>query len=215
MKHRLVLSIFVGVGIAFACAPYPKDVETNPAVKAQRIPADSCVIKDHVDEMIDKGRKSFRFDTFGSESFWGDKLQLHEAIAGEKQGGVGPGLTPKQALQLGLKVDQGAVPATLLEVIKGGAVSLENPETTLELLRANAVVGVTGFFEKKRLRSIGIQCAFCHSTVDDSFARGIGRRLDGWPNRDLDVGAIVGLAPNLKPMPSCSSLTKQPYERCS
>jgi hypothetical protein len=202
MKHSLILTIVIGLGIAFACAPYPKDVETDPAVKAQRFPKESFdgVIKDNVEDMIDKGRKIFRFDTFGSESFWGEKLKLHEAIAGEKQGGVGAGLTPKQALQLGLKVDQGAVPATLLEVLKGGAVSLENPETTLELLRANAVVGVTGFFEKKRLQSIGIQCAFCHSTVDDSFARGIGRRLDGWPNRDLDVGAIVVLAPNLKPM---------------
>jgi mono/diheme cytochrome c family protein len=202
MSHRRVLTILIGVAIVFACAPYPKDVETNPAVKAQRMPAESfdSVINDYAEEMIEKGRKIFRFDTFGSEAFWGDKLKLHEAIAGEKQDGIGPGLTPKQALQLGLKVDQGAVPAALLEVIKGRAVSLENPETTLELLRANAVVGVTGFFEKKRLRSIGIQCAFCHSTVDDSFARGIGRRLDGWPNRDLDVGAIVALAPNLKPM---------------
>jgi hypothetical protein len=160
------------------------------------------VIEDNVDDMMKRGREIFRYDTFGSENFWGDKLKLHEAIAGEKQGGRGPGLTPKQALQLGLKVDVGKVPSTLLEVIKGGAVSLENPGTTLELLRANAVVGVTGFFDKKdkRLRSIGIQCAFCHSTVDDSFARGIGRRLDGWPNRDLNVGAIVELAPNLQPM---------------
>lgn len=167
--------------------------------------------------MIEKGCQVFRYDTFGSETFWGDKLKLHEAIAGEKQGGVGPGLTPKQALQLGLKVDQGAVPATLLEVIKGGAVSLEYPETTLELLRANAVVGITGFFDKKdkRLRSIGIQCAFCHSTVDDSFARGIGRRLDSWPNRDLDVGAIVALAPNLKPMADLLLADGQPCEKCS
>src|SRR5687768_9868688 len=114
MKRRLVVTIVIGLGIAFACAPYPKDVETNPAVKAQRMPAESfdSVIEDHADEMIEKGRKIFRFDTFGSEAFWGDKLKLHEAIAGEKQGGVGPGLTPKQALQLGLKVDQGAVPAT-------------------------------------------------------------------------------------------------------
>jgi hypothetical protein len=196
--------LLIGFCIAFACAPYPKDVETNPAVKAQRFPAESfdSVIEDHVDRMMENGRQVFRYDTFGSESFWGDQLKLHEAISGKKQGGQGPGLTPKQALQLGLKVDQGSVPATLLEVIKGGAVSLENPETTLELLRANAVVGVTGFFDKKsgRLTSVGIQCAFCHSTVDDSFARGIGRRLDGWPNRDLNVGAIVALAPNLKPM---------------
>jgi len=204
MIHKKPFWVLIIVGIAFSCAPYPKDVQTNPAVKAQRFPAESfdSVIEDHVDQMMEKGRQVFRYDTFGSETFWGDKLRLHEAIAGEKYGGTGPGLTPKQALQLGLKVDQGAVPATLLEVIKGGAVSLENPETTLELLRANAVVGVTGFFDKKdkRLRSVGIQCAFCHSTVDDSFARGIGRRLDGWPNRDLDVGAIVALAPNLTPM---------------
>jgi hypothetical protein len=204
MKKHTVALILIGLGIVFACAPYPKEVETNPAVKAQRFPAESfdSVIQDNVDDMMKRGREIFRYDTFGSESFWGDQLKLHEAIAGEKQGGRGPGLSPKQALQLGLKVDQGKVPSTLLEVIKGGAVSLENPETTLELLRANAVVGVTGFFDKKdkRLRSVGLQCAFCHSTVDDSFARGIGRRLDGWPNRDLNVGAIVELSPDLKPM---------------
>jgi hypothetical protein len=204
MKHKLLLMIGIGLGIAFACAPYPKEVHTNPAVKAQRFPAESFdgVIEDHVGRMMDQGRHVFRYDTFGSETFWGDKLKLHDGIAGENNGGVGSGLSPKQALLLGLKVDQAAVPATLLEVIKGGAVSLENPKTTLELLRANAVVGVTGFFDEKdkRLRSIGIQCAFCHSTVDDSFARGIGRRLDGWPNRDLDVGAIVALAPDLQPM---------------
>jgi hypothetical protein len=204
MKQKVLLIIVIALGIAYACAPFPKTVETNPAVKAQRFPAESfdSVIEDHVSRMMEDGRRIYRYDTFGSETFWGDKLKLHEAIAGEKGGGVGSGLTPKRALELGLKVDQGTVPAALLEVIKGGAVSLENPETTLELLRANAVVGVTGFFDKKdkRLRSIGIQCAFCHSTVDDSFARGIGRRLDGWPNRDLDVGAIVALAPNLKPM---------------
>lgn len=214
MSPRSTWFIFVALGIAFACAPFPKTVETNPAVKAQRFPAESfdSLIEDHAERMMEEGRQIFRYDTFGSESFWGDKLKLHEAIAGEKGGGVGPGLTPKRALELGLKVDLGTVPAALLEVIKGGAVSLENPETTLELLRANAVVGVTGFFDKKdkRLQSIGIQCSFCHSTVDDSFARGIGRRLDGWPNRDLDVGAIVGLAPNLKPM---AELLKTDVER--
>ena len=203
MKKHIFTLVLIGFGIAFACAPYPKDVETNPAVKAQRFPAErfDSVIEDHVEDMMKRGREIFRYDTFGSERFWGDKLKLHEAIAGEKQGGRGTGLSPKQALQLGLKVDQGKVPSTLLEVLKGGAVSLENPATTLELLRANAVVGVTGFFDKeKRLRSVGIQCAFCHSTVDDSFARGIGRRLDGWPNRDLNVGAIAELSPNLQPM---------------
>src|SRR5687768_10164153 len=100
--YRTVLIIFLGFIIAFACAPYPKDVQTNPAVKAQRFPAESfdSVIEDYVEEMIEKGRKVFRYDTFGSETFWGDKLKLHEAIAGEKQGGIGIGLTPKKALQL-------------------------------------------------------------------------------------------------------------------
>src|SRR5207248_8246210 len=114
----------------------------------------------------------------------------------------GAGVTARQALQLGLKVDIGALPKILVEAIRGRSVDLDNVETTLELLRANAVVGVTGFFDKdtKRLTSLGIQCALCHSTVDDSLMKGIGRRLDGWPNRDLYVGAIVALAPNLKPM---------------
>jgi hypothetical protein len=100
-----------------------------------------------------------------------------------------------------LKVDVAAVPGALVEVMKAGHLSLDNPNTTLELLRANAVVGVTGFFDRDgRMKSIGIQCAFCHSTVDDSFATGIGRRLDGGPNRDLNVGTIVAAAPNLTPM---------------
>jgi len=150
--------------------------------------------------LFTEGRKIFRYDTFGSEDFWGGQLRLHEAIAGEKHGGVGPGVTARQALQLGLKVDVGALPKILLEAIRGRSVDLDKVETTLELLRANAVVGVTGFFDKdKRMTAMGIQCALCHSTVDDSLARGIGRRLDGWPNRDLNVGAIVASAPTLKP----------------
>ena len=203
MRLTAVLIAAAALILTYACMQFPKEAETNPAVKSQRMPAGSydSKIDDNADEMLQEGRKIFRYDTFGSEAFWGEKLRLHEAIAGEKQGGVGPGLTPKQALALGLKVDVAAVPKTLVEVIKGLSVSLEKPETTLELLRANAVVGVTGFFDKdNRLRSLGIQCAFCHSTVDDSFTSGIGRRLDGWPNRDLNVGAIVVLAPTLKPL---------------
>src|SRR3954462_10855815 len=149
--------------------------------------------------MYDEGKRIFRDDTFGSEAFWGDTLQLHRAILGEKQGGVGPGLSPKDALKLGLKVDQGRMPKAAIEMIKTQAASLENPETTVALLKANAVVGVTGKFGNDgKLQSIGFQCALCHSTVDDSFSPGIGRRLDGWPNRDLNIGAIVALAPNLK-----------------
>ena len=150
--------------------------------------------------LMEQGKRIFRYDTFGSEDFWGGKLRLHEAIAGQKLGGVGNGVSPKTALALGLKVDAEALPADLVAQIKAGRVDLEDPATTVALLKLNAVVGVTGFFtEAGQLRSLGIQCAMCHSTVDDSFAPGIGTRLDGWGNRDLNIGAIVATAPNLKP----------------
>lgn len=190
--------------LAAACiSSLPKGVKTDPAVEAQQAPRGEWEdkVNANADQLLEDGRKIFRWDTFGSEAFWGDKLQLHRAILGEKKGGVGPGLTPRQALQMGLKADVGAVPKLLTEVLQEGAVSFDNPETTLELLRAGAVVGVKGVFDKEEnLVSIGITCALCHSTVDDSFMKGIGRRLDGWPNRDLDVGKIVTLAPNLKPI---------------
>jgi hypothetical protein len=189
--------------VAYACTTKPRGVESNPAAAAQQAPRGSFQqkIEQNAKEMLEEGKKIFRFDTFGNEDFWGGKLRLHEAIAGDKHGGVGPGLSARQALQAGLKVDVGALPKILVEAIKGRSVDLDNVETTLELLRANAVVGVTGFFDKqtKRMSGVGIQCAFCHSTVDDSLTKGIGRRLDGWPNRDLNVGAIVAMAPTLKP----------------
>jgi cytochrome c peroxidase len=148
--------------------------------------------------MLKEGKQTFRFDTFGSEDFWGGKVKLHQAIQGEKNGGVGPGVSPKKALELGLKVDMEAVPPKVAAAIKAGKVDLDDPANTLLLLRANAVVGITGFFDKKgRLTSVGIQCALCHSTVDNAFMPGIGRRLDGWANRDLNVGAIVASAPDL------------------
>jgi cytochrome c2 len=151
--------------------------------------------------MMEEGRQTFRYDTFGSEAFWGDQLKLHQAIEGAKLGGVGPGVSPKQALALGLKVDAGALPKSMAAMVKKGKVDLDDPAVTLALLKANAVVGVTGFFNRdgKSLRAVGIQCALCHSTVDDSVLPGIGRRLDGWPNRDLNVGAIVASAPDLSP----------------
>jgi hypothetical protein len=144
---------------------------------------------------LEEGRKTFRFDTFGSEDFWGGKLKLHEAIAGEKLGGAGPGLAPHKALELGLKVDVIAIPKDVADALNKGEVDLADPASTLVLLKANAVIGVTGFFAEdgKTLRSVGIQCALCHSTVDDVYAPGIGHRLDGWPNRDLNIGAVVAL----------------------
>jgi hypothetical protein len=150
-------------------------------------------------KMLTDGKKIFGYDTFGSEDFWGGRLKLHEVIEGEKNGGVGAGISPKQALELGLKVDMDAVPKNVAAAIKQGKVDLNDPANTLLLLKANAVVGVTGIFtpDGKRLRSIGIQCAFCHSNVDDAFAPGIGHRLDGWPNSDLNVGGIIAAAKDL------------------
>ncbi len=157
-------------------------------------------INQNAQRMLDEGRRIFRFDTFGSEDFWGGKLRLHEAIVGQKLGGVGPGVSPKMALSLGLKVDSEALPLDLVASIKAGKVDMDDPASTVALLKANAVVGVTAFLNPDgSAKSIGIQCAICHSTVDDSFVPGIGRRLDGWGNRDLNIGAIVAIAPNLQP----------------
>ncbi|UJR82875.1 hypothetical protein [Sandaracinus amylolyticus] len=161
---------------------------------------DSDPVFANATRLVEEGRETFRFDTFGDEAFWGDQLQLHRAIAGAANGGVGPGLSPTAALGLGLKVDAAAIPAEVAASIQRGEVDLDDPATTLALLRLDAVVGVTGFFaDDGSLRSVGIQCALCHSTVDDSFAPGIGARRDGWPNRDLNVGAIAALSPNLTP----------------
>ena len=163
-------------------------------------PADRA-IEANDDRMIAEGRRTFRFDTFGDEAFWGDTLHLDQAIAGGKLGGVGPGVSPRTALSVGLKVDVDALPAGLVSALKLGQVNLDDPATTLALLELNSVVGLTGFFNNQgNLQSVGIQCALCHSTVDNSFAPGIGHRLDGWANRDLNVGAIVALAPTLKPV---------------
>jgi len=150
--------------------------------------------------LIAEGKQIFRFDTFGDEDFWGGQLRLHEAIEGEQFGGVGPGVSPATALSVGLKVDVKALPYTLRKQLRFGKVDLNDPAVTLALLKLNAVVGVTGFFNPDgSLSSIGIQCALCHATVDDSFAPGIGKRLDGWANRDLNVGAIIALSPDLSP----------------
>jgi hypothetical protein len=161
------------------------------------------VVRHHANRQIEEGRRIFRYDTFGDEAFWGGALRLHEGIEGAQFGGVGPGVSPRTALAVGLKVDVDALPKSLVHDLRRGRVDLDNPATTLALLRLNAVVGVTGFFDDSAsggLRSVGIQCALCHSTVDDSLAPGIGRRLDGWAARDLNVGAIVNLSPDLKPV---------------
>jgi hypothetical protein len=201
-KHWFVL--FAGP-MAAANVAIPHDALTQQP-KPQALPDATLdpAVKQNVDRMLAEGMQTFRYDTFGSEEFWGGSLKLHQAIQGQKFGGVGPRVSPKQALELGLKVDMAAVPKPVAAAIKAGKVDLGDPANTLLLLKANAVVGVTGFFDQggKTLGAIGIQCALCHSTVDDAFSKGIGRRLDGWPNRDLDVGKIISVAPDL------SALTK-------
>jgi hypothetical protein len=160
-------------------------------------------------DLIAEGRQIFRYDTFGDEDFWGGQLKLHQAIEGERFGGVGPGVSPATALAVGLKVDITALPKNLQNQVKRGKVDLNDPAVTLALLKLNAVVGLTGFFNSDgSLSSIGIQCALCHSTVDDSVAPGIGNRLDGWANRDLNVGAIVALAPDLSPFQNLLGLDR-------
>jgi hypothetical protein len=189
------LAILVGFGVDIG-----EQGNVQAAASQKALSENDRQISAHAQRMIEEGRQIFRFDTFGSEAFWGDALQLHKAIAGEKNGGVGGGVSPKTALSVGLKVDAEALPAALVAQIKAGKVNMDDPATTLALLKLNAVIGVTGLFDGAgRIRSIGIQCAFCHTNVDNSFSPGIGKRLDGWANRDLNVGAIVSLAPNLKP----------------
>lgn len=173
-------------------------------------------------QKVEQGRNIFRFDTFGDQAFWGGKLKLHQAIEGAALGGIGAGVSPKTALGVGLKVDVDALPNNLLEQLLHGKVNLDDPAVTLQLLSLNSVVGLTGSFNSSgTLQSIGIQCAFCHSTVDNSFPTlcagqvmpnpgvgCIGHRLDGWPNRDLNVGAIIALAPDLSPFSDLLGLTQ-------
>jgi len=143
----------------------------------------------------DEGQRIFRYDTFGDETFWSDTLRMHEVIA--------KAVDPKTALSVGLKVDAEALPAAVVQGIQDGSISLTSTDTTIALIKLNAVVGVKGMVEtvngKDTLTRVGITCALCHSTVDDSFAAGIGKRLDGWPNRDLDPGLIISLSPALTP----------------
>jgi hypothetical protein len=180
-------------------------------------------------DLVKQGRQIFRFDTFGDEAFWGDNLQLHLAIEGSRFGGVGPGLSPKGALAAGLKIDIDALPPELRQELLSGKVNLDDPAVTLALLQLNAVIGVTGHFNPSgTLQSVGLQCSFCHSTGDNSrpaLCAGaidpnpgtgcVGHRLDGWPNRDLNVGGIVALAPDLSPFASLLGISQDPCGRCS
>jgi mono/diheme cytochrome c family protein len=134
------------------------------------------------------GQSIFRFDTFGDEQLWTDTLQMQNVIKN---------VSPRTALSVGLRVDSDALPPAVINAIKAGQVNLDDPAVTIELLKLNAVIGVIGKVvgPSNTLATIGITCALCHTTVDDSVAPGIGRRQDGWPNRALNVGAIIALSP--------------------
>ena len=151
------------------------------------------------DSVTSRGQTIFRFDTFGDEQLWTDVLRMHEVIAT---------VDPATALAVGLKVDVEALPQTIINALRAGQVDLTDPAVTIELLRLNAVVGVKGSVnEQGQLTRVGITCALCHSSVDDSLAPGIGRRLDGWANIDLNVGAIVALSPS----PALDEATKAEF----
>jgi hypothetical protein len=162
-----------GLALASSVA-WTFDTATDPVVAAQ-------------------GRQIFRYDTFGDETKWTDELHMNDVITAAAD--------PTTALPVGLKMDAEALPAAVVQGIENGSISLTSPATTIALLKLDAVVGLKGTVETingvDTLTRVGITCALCHSTVDDSFAPGIGKRLDGWPNRDLNPGAIIALSPAL------------------
>lgn len=145
---------------------------------------------DSTPQILASGQQIFRFDTFGDEQFWTDTLHMEQVIA--------KSVDPTTALSVGLKVDMDVLPPEVVKGVQQGTLDLKSPSTTIALLKLDAVVGLKGTVEsvngKDRLQRVGITCALCHSTVDNAFSKGIGHRKDGWPNRDLNVGAIIALS---------------------
>jgi hypothetical protein len=183
--------IVFALAFTFAVAEFPPALTASQT--ASRFDDDSKRYdRDHDqddDERNRRGQTIFRYDTFGDEQLWTEVLRMHEVIAT---------VPPATALAVGLKVDVEALPRAVKAALRAGEVDLTNPAVTVELLRLNAVVGVQGKVnDLGHLTSVGITCALCHSSVDNSFAPGIGKRLDGWANIDLNVGAIVALSPAL------------------
>ena len=188
MKHKKLLVVMILAITTVALVQCSKDKNTNT---------------DDDPALVAQGKNIFRNDTFGDEDFWSGLLHLDKAIAGSANGGFGAGVSPVTALSVGLKVDSDSLPPSVVAGISNGSINLNDPATTIALLKLNAVLGVKGNFNSSgNLTSIGITCASCHSTVDNSFAPGIGKRLDGWPNRDLNVGAIISLTNNAQPIAS-------------
>jgi len=196
-RSRLFAPLFA---IALVCGcqtknPQPESAKEIP-VGPQGTPTGAEPATDDVSPAnLAEGQRVFRFDTFGDEQFWTDTARMHEVIQ--------KSVSPATALSVGLKVDADAIPPAVAAAIKAGKVDLKDPATTVTLLKLNAVVGLKGTVAtvngKDTLTRVGITCALCHSTVDDAFSKGIGHRKDGWPNRDLNVGAIIALSPAITP----------------
>src|SRR5262245_58453757 len=184
MDFKRMCGLALAVAVVACDEPKPTEPPLGAPLQAAEGPLNPALIA--------QGKQIFRFETYGDESFWTDTLRLHEVIRSS--------VSPATALSAGLKVDADALPAQVKAGILAGTVKLNDPATTVTLLKLGAVVGVIGKVDASNtLTSVGITCAFCHSTVNNSFAPGIGQRLDGWPNRDLNVGAIVALSPSVAP----------------
>jgi hypothetical protein len=199
MKYKKQVLIIAAMAAFLTLIQCTKTLNDSGKVDASL--NDEQKINEKHKSLIDEGKDIFRYDAFGDEDFWSGVLHIDKAIKGANNGGYGAGVSPNTALSVGLKVDVDALPPDIIAGIQSGTIDLNDPATTLTLLQLNAVVGVQGNFDAKgKLKCIGITCAVCHSTVDNSFAEGIGKRLDGWPNRDLNVGAIISLTDNAQPI---------------
>jgi hypothetical protein len=188
----LALAILITAGTLawLSSAPITVASAQPPSEEASEAALRDDPIFDHALDALERGRTTFRYDPFGSNLFFTEALRLNEVVAQ---------VTPVQALGLGLKVDVDNLPRSVTRALQRGAVDLDDPAVTRLLLSRSAVVGLTAIVDGDEVRALGITCALCHSTVDDSLAPGLGSRLDGWANRDLDVGRILSLAPNLQP----------------
>jgi len=185
-RLSISMPVLAGLTVGFLAAGCDDSRPTAPDSRAPVLAAEGPLNPSRIAD----GRGIFRFDTYGDESFWTDTLRLHEVIR--------TSVSPAIALSVGLKVDANALPASVKAALQAGTINLNDPATTVALLKLGAVVGVIGQVDSTNaLKSVGVTCALCHSTVDNSFAPGIGKRLDGWPNRDLNVGAIIALSPTL------------------
>src|SRR3954464_1105521 len=116
MKTRTAVVVALSVVVVFVAARVGRADRDSD----QQLNQEDAQIREHAAAMVSDGRNIFRFDTFGDEAFWGGALRLHETIAGTANGGTGPGLSPRAALALGLKVDSAMLPQDLVNAVTQG-----------------------------------------------------------------------------------------------